>query len=427
MLDDELRERLADWVRPVTAVAIPDIRVLRRRARRRRMRRAATAAAVTAAVAAVVAGVTAALPDQARPAQDHPASPTASPLHWPKAPGTWHPDAWRAAGPLPAADAAPASAPYIVRLLPSLRNDAQVRNMFTGQTIQTIRPPAGRSFGAITAAGDGRTFVLLASVGASQNTPVPVNPTSFAFYEMRLRPDGHLESLSVLGTVPAQRRLTGFAVSPDASMLAYSIGNGFETVSLSTGTGKRWPGVDAGGVPPLSLSWAGDRTLAFEWDAGADPHQPGTGVRLLDVAAPGNILQASRLVVGLSRYCPGSGCRSEPAVTADGSKVLVTRVVQHGTAGPGSHYTSSVAEYSVRTGELLAMVTPPSNSGWPASLCVALWSSPDGGRVVSFCGGSYLRYDHGHLTPITIHPPRYGTNMVAFAWVGSLAAASSVV
>jgi hypothetical protein len=209
-------------------------------------------------------------------------------------------------------------------------------------------------------------------------------------------------------------------------MLAYSIGTGVETVSLSTGTGKRWPTVDSGGVVPLGLSWAGDRTLAFEWDAVNSPHRPGTGLRLLNVTAAGSLLQASRLVVGLSQYCPGGACRSEPAVTADGSKVLVTRVIQHGSPGPGSHYTSSVAEYSVRTGKLLATVTPPFTSGWPPRLCVGLWSSPDGGRVVSFCG-SYQKYDHGHVTPITIYPPRYGTNMVVFAWVGTLAAANSVV
>ncbi|HEX5298255.1 MAG TPA: hypothetical protein VFW50_14820 [Streptosporangiaceae bacterium] len=58
MLDDELREQLAVWVRPVTALAIPDVRVLRGRARRRRIRRAATAATVTAVVAAVAVSVT---------------------------------------------------------------------------------------------------------------------------------------------------------------------------------------------------------------------------------------------------------------------------------------------------------------------------------------------------------------------------------
>ena len=43
MLDDSLHEQLADWVRPVTSLPIPDVRVLRRRARRRGIRRAVTA------------------------------------------------------------------------------------------------------------------------------------------------------------------------------------------------------------------------------------------------------------------------------------------------------------------------------------------------------------------------------------------------
>jgi len=348
-------------------------------------------------------------------------SPSASPLPWPKAPGSWHPGAWRPAGPPPAADVAPTSAPYIVRLLPGL-GTAQVRNVFTGETTATIAPPAGQFFAGITAAGDDRTFVLQAEVGGSMaNGPIPVNPTSAAFDEMRLRPDGRLESLSVLGTVPAGTALSGFAVSQDASMLVYYTGAGFETVSLATGTGKHWLPVDHGTAAPLGLSWAGDRTLAFGWGRGNNPNPPGMGIRLLDVAAPGNLLQASRLVVPPGRYCVGRGvCRGNPVITADGSKVLVTRAIQD-----GSRYTSSVAEYSARTGQLLATPAPPVTSGFPGKVCVALWSSPSGGRVVSFCG-PYERYDHGRVSTITIHPPRYGTNLLAFAWVGALAADNSV-
>ena len=104
-----------------------------------------------------------------------------------------------------------------------------------------------------------------------------------------------------------------------------------------------------------------------------------------------------------------------------GSKVLVSTAIQD-----GGRYTDSVAEYSVRTGRLLATVAPPVTTGFPGQVCVALWSSPSGGRVVSFCG-PYERYDHGHVSLVTIHPPRYGTNLVAFAWVGALAADNSVV
>src|SRR5580693_10735109 len=129
MLDDSLHEQLADWVRPVTSLPIPDIRVLRRRARRRGMRRAVTAAAV---VAAIAVGVTVSLPGTGRPAEGRPvASPAASQgivIH-----------GWRPAGPSPAADASPAVAPYIV--IPGWGGDgtAQVRNIFAGRTIATIQ------------------------------------------------------------------------------------------------------------------------------------------------------------------------------------------------------------------------------------------------------------------------------------------------
>ena len=90
--------------------------------------------------------------------------------------------------------------------------------MFTGQTIATIAPPHGQFFAGIVAAGDDRTFVLQAEVGGqTPNSPMPVNPSTAAFDELRLKADGHLESLSVLGAVPARTALSGFAISQDAS------------------------------------------------------------------------------------------------------------------------------------------------------------------------------------------------------------------
>ena len=328
MLDDPLREQLSAWVRPVASRPIPDIRVLRRRARRRGIRRAVTAGAITAAVAAVAVGVTLGLAGTGRAEGGRPASPPVSPPSWPKAPGTWHPVAWRAAGPLPAADAAPAVQPYIV-LLPVGRGTAQVRNVFTGKTIVTITPPHGQFLVGVATAGDDRTFVLQAEVGGKTPTsPMPVNPPTAAFDELRLEANGSLESLSVLGTVPARTALSGFAISQDASMLAYFTGAGFETVSLRTGTGKHWLPVDHGVVAPYSLSWAGDRTVAFEWGSGNNPHPPGMGIRVLNVAAPGNLLQASRLVVSYDRYCGArAACQDGQLITPDGSRVLVTRVV----------------------------------------------------------------------------------------------------
>jgi len=171
-----------------------------------------------------------------------------------------------------------------------------------------------------------------------------------------------VQYLGVLGAVPARTALSGFAISQDASMLAYFTGAGFETVSLRTGTGKHWLPVDRGVVAPYSLSWAGDRTVAFEWGSGNNPHPPGMGIRVLNVAAPGNLLQASRLVVSYGRYCGArAACQDGQLITPGGAKVLVTKVM-----GPDQHYTDSVAEYSVLTGQQLAQVMP--NFG-----CVFAW------------------------------------------------------
>jgi hypothetical protein len=41
--------------------------------------------------------------------------------------------------------------------------------------------------------------------------------------------------------------------------------------------------VDRGNVAPLSLSWAGDRTVGFEWTPGNNLHLPGLGYRVLNI------------------------------------------------------------------------------------------------------------------------------------------------
>ena len=42
---------------------------------------------------------------------------------------------------------------------------------------------------------------------------------------------------------------------------------------------------------------------------------------------------------------------------------------------------------------------------------------PEGKQVISFCGGHGERYDHGHLSRVTVNPPIYGMNFgAAFAW-----------
>lgn len=202
-------------------------------------------------------------------------------------------------------------------------------------------------------------------------------------------------------------------------MLAYTAGNGIETVSLAAGTGRSWAPVENGAVSPYSLSWAGDRALGFEWTA--TTNTPNTfrpadaGIRLLDVTAPGTLVTASRLVVPYSRYCQGRGvCRDDPVLTPDGSKVLVTREVSS-----GGDTTASVAEISARTGRTVAVVAPPSRTLTPGPLCEPLWTDASGTQVVTYCAHAEI-YNRGRVGPVTLHIPfdilNFGTGSGAFAW-----------
>lgn len=150
----------------------------------------------------------------------------------------------------------------------------------------------------------------------------------------------------MLGTIPAQNVTPDVAISPDASMLAYTIDNGFETVSLAAGTGRRWTPATwprsacRGEVTGLSGSSGRRPTTPIRRHRhpGARRHrawQPAAGV-------------LARHPVRLVLRRAG-GCQDNPVLTADGSRVLVTRAVAH-----GSRYTDSVVEYSTRTGRLVA-------------------------------------------------------------------------
>jgi hypothetical protein len=416
MRDDELRAQLADWVRPVTRLPVPDIRVLRRRARRRGIRRAAAAAAITVVVTAVAVGVIASLLGAGRPAGGRPAGGSPS---WPPAPGTWTHGVWRQAGSPPADDADPAATPYIVLLDPG-RGTAQVRDAFTNAVVATVQRPGGHYITGIAAAGDDRTFVLETQKGGflPGQKPGPVAPMSAIFYELHLKPDGRPESVGQLFSLPTKFMPT-FAISPDASMLAYTAGNGLETVSLATGTGRSWAPVENGAVSAYSLSWAGDRALAFEWTATTNTpntFRPATaGVRLLDVTAPGTLVQASRLVIPYSRYCAARGvCRGDTMVTPNGSKVLLSEEVS--SRGDTS---AAVIEVSLRTGRTVAIVAPVVSSLTPGPLCEPLWSDSSGEQVVSYCAHAE-KYDRGHVSQVNVTNPfdvlNFGTGSDAFAW-----------
>jgi hypothetical protein len=104
-------------------------------------------------------------------------------------------------------------------------------------------------------------------------------------------------------------------------------------------------------------------------------------------------------------------CAAGPLITPDGSLVLATRVVL------GTGITTNVEEYSARTGQALAAVTPAVGSQNGDVACQALWTDPSGEQVVAFCGRGE-RYDDGHVSPVGLQLPAGILNARGqdFAW-----------
>ncbi len=356
--------------------------------------------AVVAAILAVEAGCTPASTGRGPGAA--PTQPTQRP---PSAAATWYP-----AGQLPAANAAFSAAPYFVTLDSQRPGEpAIVTDALTGKVLGSVSPPAGSTgFTGVAAADDDHTFVLAAQSRAS----------AIGFYELRLGPAGQPRPVVPL-PVPALAYGGAFAVSADGSELAVATAAaksaGIEVVSLASGGVRSW---DAPSGHVTDLSWSGNRSLAFLWWDGSSLSQvtrARSGVRLLDTAAAGGNLLASRLVIGQSSHTRLGTFTSVayPLISADGSKVFAT-MLWGGPANP----MAEVVEFSARTGRALKVVAPAQSESGMGSWCGALWSNPSGTRATAVCGGEG-RIVGGRFTNRNLHAPanEFSTPRVSFiAW-----------
>jgi hypothetical protein len=306
---------------------------------------------------------------------------------------------WYRAGRLPAVNAALSVAPYFVTLaIQRPAEPAVVTEALTGKVLAILHPPAGGTrFIGVAAAGDDHTFVLAAK---EPNAPAT------RFYEVRLSASGHPDPL-VLLPVAALAYDGAFALSADGSKLAIATATGktaaIEIVSLATGA-VRLRKAASGHVS--DLSWAGDRLLAFQWwDGSRSPRvaQARSGVRLLDTAAPGGDLLASRLVihqVARTRLGNFTGL-AYPLISADGSRLFATML-----SGRPTEPRAKVVEFSAPSGRALRVVTPARDESGMGSWCGVLWTDPSGAHAAAVCA-EQGRIDNGQFTTVNLYAPAY--------------------
>jgi hypothetical protein len=280
------------------------------------------------------------------------------------------------------ADAPAASAPFSVEGWQGSGPLAvSVVNIFTGRVEAAIAAPkdAGsfpwmgrhRTWYPCGAAPDDRTFLLC---------------DTDQYYELRLGNDGKPQSMSAPADIPVAARNNGsngepeFAVSPGARLAAVSTVTGaIMVLSLVTGATRSWAIPSADGYA-TRLSWAGDRYVAFQFTSEPSANDAG-GVWLLDTrSAAAAALAASRLIISNEGKSASGGLSGvfNPVITPDGSKVVA--------AVWTGFIVAELAEFSARTGRLIAVLIPPAHMPGHGSPCEVLWTDPSGAHLIADCG-----------------------------------------
>jgi hypothetical protein len=283
-----------------------------------------------------------------------------------------------------------ASAPfYLQRWQETGPPAVTVINGFTGHAEAAITAPAGAGsfpWYPCGAAPDDRTF-LLCDTGQ--------------YYELRLGDDGKPHPMTAPADIPvaAQVATSGYnelAVSPDRRLAAVVTATGITVLSLATGVTRSWA-IPAADGQATDLSWAGDRYVAFQFLPQSRDNDAG-GVRVLDTrSAATAALTASRLVISSERkLADGITGLFNPVITPDGSKIV--------TAAWTGFLVAELAEFSARTGRLIAVLKPAVNMPGHGFPCQVLWTDPSGSHLIAYCGTPGV-VNGTRFTPVHLHVP----------------------
>ena len=179
-------------------------------------------------------------------------------------------------------------------------------------------------------------------------------------------------------------------------------------LSLVTGATRSWTIPSADGYA-TSLSWAGDRYVAFQFVSQPSDNDAG-GVRVLDTrSAATAALTASRLIISNERkLADGISGVFNPVITPDGSKVVA--------AAWTGFIVAELAEFSARTGSLIAVLMPAARMPGHGSPCQVLWTDPSGSHLITYCSTAGV-VNGTNFTPVGLHvPDTSGTDFTGILW-----------
>jgi hypothetical protein len=266
---------------------------------------------------------------------------------------------------------------------------------------------------------DGRHFVIVVSRAGQVPGVVDV-----ALFRLAVSPDGQAGRLSQVTFDSAGESVTGAALSPDGGTLALSLLHDFgagplygsvEVIDLADGAIRTWTGQSTPRYWPGIPAWAGNSTIAVPWwhtaTASTNPAQV-TGIRHLDVAAPGSSLAA----VPLTAF-PAPVPVLQSAMIAPGGG----QVIASSCSASRRTATARVVELSATNGQLIRVLrtqnarfgTDRAAQGFAFSPCQVL-SVADGGDHVLVQAFGFGRIDNGVFTLLPATTPR--TLPVFAAW-----------
>jgi hypothetical protein len=306
---------------------------------------------------------------------------------------------------------------------------AQVRATATGKVLATLRPPRPyTTFSTVSAAGNGRTFVLAASRWKKKLARGGVywltTANEFLLLKVGSRGMTRLTALPIPRDFGTYRTYgEGMALSPDGTRLAVAerLSPGIpaapviHVVDLATGAEKTWtwpaggPVTNNAGGQGQVLSWDRAGTLAFQQWVGNS-----IVVRLLDTNGPGGSLKAdSRLVLdwaGDAESFRFSHGRADNVIsgfsallTPDGTKIVCA------TATETKHPLTSVlsfTEFSARTGRVVRQVGSWRLTGlYPGQTQDVLWTNASGSALIVVAhqpGVIPVPYQHGNTAQYSL-------------------------